>query len=513
MKFDIIFALLVTFLVSTADADNLDESNLLFDWAQISFPKSFSPANSNTYSVNGYLVRYFSDTHTYLGTKDNITYVLGDIFGGLVVVGSLSYYIDLINSLKVCNDSDGRCTYYVSPDGDDSNKGSITNPFVTIEKAISHVKAGDTIYLRAGIYSLKNKENSSYGLYITKNGSSQKHIKLWAYPGEKVELVPHYPYQTLAAIKFTGDYWHFKGFSITGIKQWLTNGNTRSSFNVGFDVKDANHNIFELIESHHNEGIGFYLGGNSNDNLVLNADFHHNGDPLTILNGKSYPYGHADGIHIRVEYSNTSNIISGTRAWNNSDDGFDTWFSAGIIKFENNWAFFNGYKERDTTILADGNGFKLGPMDDKRQPTTDGVTRKYVQNCLAYNNLANGFDYNGGEMPMKIYNNTSYKNGQWGYTFKGTSRYILKNNISFDDLESDNLSSSVDQSNNTWNSGFNVSERDFISLVDSGLDGSRNNDGSLPNLNFLKLRSSSHLKNAGVHLNFPYLGEAPDLGY
>lgn len=38
--------------------------------------------------------------------------------------------------------------YYVSTTGSDSNSGTLASPFRTIAKAVSVVKAGETIYVR-----------------------------------------------------------------------------------------------------------------------------------------------------------------------------------------------------------------------------------------------------------------------------------------------------------------------------------------------------------------------------
>lgn len=43
-------------------------------------------------------------------------------------------------------------TYYVSKTGNDTNNGSLTNPFLTISKAASIAVAGDTIYVYEGVY-------------------------------------------------------------------------------------------------------------------------------------------------------------------------------------------------------------------------------------------------------------------------------------------------------------------------------------------------------------------------
>lgn len=63
-------------------------------------------------------------------------------------------------------------TYYVAPNGNDANDGSITSPFRTVQKAVWTVPEGSTIQLRAGVY------NES--IYIGKNN-----LTVEGYPGER----------------------------------------------------------------------------------------------------------------------------------------------------------------------------------------------------------------------------------------------------------------------------------------------------------------------------------------
>ena len=44
--------------------------------------------------------------------------------------------------------------YYVATDGSDSNAGSKDKPFATLNKANKVVAAGDTVWIRGGIYDL-----------------------------------------------------------------------------------------------------------------------------------------------------------------------------------------------------------------------------------------------------------------------------------------------------------------------------------------------------------------------
>src|SRR5262249_14245270 len=46
----------------------------------------------------------------------------------------------------------GAASYYVAPNGLDSNPGTLEKPFQTVQKAAIVATAGDTVYLRAGTY-------------------------------------------------------------------------------------------------------------------------------------------------------------------------------------------------------------------------------------------------------------------------------------------------------------------------------------------------------------------------
>jgi hypothetical protein len=61
-------------------------------------------------------------------------------------------------------------TYYVSTTGSDANDGSFSAPWLTVQHAVDNVGAGDTIYVRAGVYNELvnfNNSGSAAGGYIT----------------------------------------------------------------------------------------------------------------------------------------------------------------------------------------------------------------------------------------------------------------------------------------------------------------------------------------------------------
>jgi len=81
-------------LVSTsALAENfLMNSNKLFDFAEQSFPESFSLSGVATSSLNNYLVRYYPETNNYIGTSGDDVYVYGDVFNGLLKGCTYRFY-------------------------------------------------------------------------------------------------------------------------------------------------------------------------------------------------------------------------------------------------------------------------------------------------------------------------------------------------------------------------------------------------------------------------------------
>ena len=66
MKKVIIFLSLFV-IAGLSQADNLSDSNRLFDCAEQTFSDLFSPSGQETFTLYEYLVRYYADTDTYMG--------------------------------------------------------------------------------------------------------------------------------------------------------------------------------------------------------------------------------------------------------------------------------------------------------------------------------------------------------------------------------------------------------------------------------------------------------------
>jgi uncharacterized repeat protein (TIGR02059 family) len=398
-------------------------------------------------------------------------------------------------------------TYYISPDGKDSNPGTISQPFYSLSKAWTVVNAGDLVYLRGGTYKY-----SSQQYLIGKNGNSDNYIKIFAYPGETPLITRPNSSWTYnrsgdrAGIYVEGDYLYFKGIELAGFTQispymWS-----------GMEIQRCNHSIFETINCHDN-GVGLILSHQSDDNLILNCDFHHNFDPIS-----SVPYDNADGVSTFTD-EGTTNTFRGCRSWNNSDDGYDTLGSEGLIIFDQCWSWMSGYREDGKTPGGNGMGFKFGAETDR---STEHL--RTLTNCIAFNNRAAGIAQNEGNQITWAFNNTAYHNAdkpnEYDLNFEfdcGTSiAHILRNNISYANQHPTNLQANWDEStiqdHNTWNGAVTLNDADFLSLDSTGVSGPRGTDGKLPDLNFLKLKPGSDLIDAGTDVGIAYNGNAPDLG-
>jgi hypothetical protein len=104
-----------------------------------------------------------------------------------------------------------------------------------------------------------------------------------------------------------------------------------------------------------------------------------------------------------------------------------------------------------------------------------------------------------------------YKGGS-DYT-RGVNKAILRNNLSFNGTIRNCDGAGIDASHNSWDiSEIKVSADDFISIDTTGVFGPRKEDGSLPDVKFLRLKKGSDLIDKGEDVGLPFSGIAPDLG-
>jgi len=385
-------------------------------------------------------------------------------------------------------------TYFVDPNGNDSNDGSIDHPFQTIPHAITTVVAGDTIYVRGGTYTYTDSSGSV--TLPTKSGSSPTNrCSLIGYNGERPLLDFNAMTGTSAdGLKINGSYWYVKGLDCKGAPH------------SGIRISGGTYNIVEFCRTYENRNAGTQLNSGAAYNQIINCDSYYNFDaPLG---------GNADGFATKMDVG-TGNYYYGCRSWQNSDDGYDGYLRGADdvnTTFEHCWAFKSGYlKDANSSVHGNGNGFKMGGSDSPNLLRHNVV----LKNCLAFANYAKGFDQNHNKGSMTLYNCTAFSNGGNNYYISDTlasgKTATITNGVYF--TGSISLASFVVQTTNSWKSPFVVTSADFVSIDPTAAYGARNADGSLPDINFMHLATGSDLINGGTNVGLPYHGSAPDLGY
>jgi MYXO-CTERM domain-containing protein len=420
--------------------------------------------------------------------------------------------------------------YYVAPTGSDSNPGTQASPFATLQKGADTAAAGDTVWIRGGTYKITTPKNSGAGIELSPSGTSDTNrIKYWAYPGE----TPLFDFSNLQiqngaytfGIVIGGSWVHLKG-----IEECCVPMNTKA--NNGF-ANNGSNNILELLNAHNNQGSGIQVGSGSG-NLALNCDSHDNFDPGSTNGGGAGE--DADGFGVHGGSGTVGTTIRGCRAWWNSDDGYDFLSDESPVLIENSWAMGAGYSNYGTGAGGNGNGFKVGS-------SKTGI-RHTVTNCVAWKNKANGFYANHSSGGNTWYNNTSFQNGTqynmlastWsepngggtrtdGVILTGTKVHIMRNNIGYPNKNEYITGYGVDTAFNTWDLNITPKATDFLSITDATVSGTgqtvettslalgpRQADGSLPNVDFLKLAAGSQMIDKGTDVKLPFVGAAPDLG-
>ncbi|HUX56273.1 MAG TPA: right-handed parallel beta-helix repeat-containing protein [Bacteroidales bacterium] len=419
-------------------------------------------------------------------------------------LGILLFILSIAISLNATN-------YYVAPAtatpaGNDGNPGTIGAPWLTWGKGFSSVSSGDTVFFRGGNYPIS--VTTGYGYRVFVSGSVGGRTCYTNYPGEVPVLdcyaaVPSVGSGTLnQGIRGSGSYIHFRGLTVINVRQ------TKPTDEVVAFYFSGSNNIIENCTVRDAGGVGFgYYGGQNS--LFLNCDAYNCCDSLTA----AMPGNDGAGFRPHNWTDNTATLtLRYCRAWNCGDQGFSAGY-IGLLTYDGCWSFDNGQ------LQGEGHGFKQGWINTV---TPDMIHRIY-KNCIAANNDRQGFTTNDGGYAaggMQLYNNTSYHNASYGFMIYNTTssdaQELLrdyKNNISYANTAGATYIAAnalYTHSYNTWDHSPPLppmNDNQFLSVDSTGITGPRQADGSLPDIDFLKLSSTSMFIDAGTDL-----GEGDDIG-
>ena len=204
--------------------------------------------------------------------------------------------------------------FYVSDsNGSDNNSGTLESPFKTINKGISMVNAGGTVYVMEGIYqndnygtvdpSTNTNMNNQHVVTINKSGTEGEYITLRNYPGH----TPKIQFDGRGGIVISNDmnYIIVEGFEVEGPAQ-----------DIDYDMAEADRNYkIEMAEDEDDStnynhsyfgGKGIWGGYGAHHNIIIRNNIVHD------TCGSAIRFNDSD--HILIE----NNIVYNSNWWTSS---------------------------------------------------------------------------------------------------------------------------------------------------------------------------------------------------
>lgn len=327
--------------------------------------------------------------------------------------------------------------YYVSHElGSDGNNGLETSPFQTINRAISEVEAGGTVYVMEGTYRNQNygtvdpstntNMSNPHVVTINKSGLENNYITLKNYPGHS----PVIEFDGKGGIQIANDmnYIIVEGFEVIGPSQAI-------NYDMAMDNRAYKVAVAEDGDSSTNynhsyfSGKGIWGGYGSHHHIIIRNNIVHD------TPGSGIRFNDSD--HITIENNTVYNttwwtssassavVYAETIASSEADNGTDIKMIMRGNLIYNNWnriPFYvtqlpdnsgnenPNYGTADYNSIVDGQGLYVTRSD----PNYNGTF--LFENNVCVNNGKNGINFDNSLAASAIIrNNTLYFNGVHEY--------------------------------------------------------------------------------------------------
>jgi len=202
--------------------------------------------------------------------------------------------------------------YYVSPTGADSNSGTSTAPFLTIQHAANVVNPGDMVIVRDGTYN--NAAVSGVGsklIVMSRGGTAANHVVFTAEHkwGAKVDGLNN---TSATGWAFAANYIDVRDFECEGFSDSCMDNHNGGSSSGGQFISIAGNNIHDVgryCTTTTNGRVGIFV---SNDNVTIAGNqIHDIGRYAPGENGCSNPmYYQANdhGIYVDAAFTSANNL-------------------------------------------------------------------------------------------------------------------------------------------------------------------------------------------------------------
>ncbi|MBN1676269.1 MAG: right-handed parallel beta-helix repeat-containing protein [Kiritimatiellae bacterium] len=365
------------------------------------------------------------------------------------------------------NPSAGGREYYVSTEGDDSNPGTLDQPFKTIQKGVDVSSAGDTVLIRAGRYAgfrVKEKHGKPGAPITYRNCPGERVIVdgyLGMYLGKPIPEDPAHTGYLGPPVHIEGghsSYLVFEGFEITNSDPIIDDARKLDL------AKPADLEIFKkkYLRAARLSRCGLKINasrsGPRHHHLVFRKlTVYHHGDTGFAGNGEDIAF-----------IENHVYDVGGPRSGYGWYAGGKRWLFRGNVVHDCNgpgFHLYGGCRVEDSLIEGNcsyRNGGTWWHRSSKHVKKNSGAgilvwggNNNIIRNNIAFGNDGSGITVKGHY--NKVVNNTVHGNRRCGVQVESGSANLIINNIAFGqpkDLEIGKDVAAAEKTNLTADPGF-----------------------------------------------------------
>jgi hypothetical protein len=332
--------------------------------------------------------------------------------------------------------------YYVSLGGNDKNKGSINNPWRSIQKACRSMKAGDTVFIRGGTYNEKVEieiSGSADGGYVT----------IQNYEGERVIIDGLSKKEDCMIYMEDRSFIRIKGLEFCNNKS----KNFRAGIYVegsGSNIEIIDNKVYEISSSEDAHGIGIFgtYGEKSISNVLIDGNEVYNcilgSSEAVVVNGNVSNFRiinnhihHNDNIGIDcIGYEGTAPNNDRARNGIVSNNHVHDISSAKNPAYEGEKCADGIYVDGGTNIIIERNniyncdiGIEVASEHKDKSSDNIIVRSNIISDCSLYGLCFGGAERENGIAEKNWFVNNTIVNNNVSIRIQQALNNVIKNNI------------------------------------------------------------------------------------